>query len=219
MTKGRSLWIIEWCNWLALPRGGPHIQGVQQDVKIGDYISLNCTSLKSKPAANLTFYINGRNVRQFISSKNRSEIHTFQASEMRRVHVSSSLITNEDHDRHVDRESSILSLNFKVKKHHVRDARIEIRCDATIFNIYNRSKLEEIFVKTHEAENLATHNYEYSSKATAASRKYHQTIIIAPFLTTLFVHTMYYTAWTMLCPVDQHTFLSTFLLPSCSSLK
>ena len=47
----------------ALPRGGPHIQGVQQDVQIGDYINLNCTSLKSKPAANLTFFINNRNVR------------------------------------------------------------------------------------------------------------------------------------------------------------
>ena len=47
---------------IALPRGGPHIQGVEQDVKIGDSINLNCTSLKSKPAANLTFYINGKNV-------------------------------------------------------------------------------------------------------------------------------------------------------------
>ena len=47
---------------LALPVGGPHIQGVQQDVKIGEYVNLNCTSLKSKPAANLTFYINGKDV-------------------------------------------------------------------------------------------------------------------------------------------------------------
>ena len=46
----------------AKPRGGPHIQGIEQDLKIGDTINLNCTSLKSKPAANLTFYINGRNV-------------------------------------------------------------------------------------------------------------------------------------------------------------
>ena len=57
---------------IALPRGGPHIQGVEQDVKIGDSINLNCTSLKSKPAANLTFYINGKNV---------SSIHVFQSSE------------------------------------------------------------------------------------------------------------------------------------------
>ena len=49
-------------HFLALPRGGPHIQGVEQDVKVGEYINLNCTSLKSKPAANLTFYINNRNV-------------------------------------------------------------------------------------------------------------------------------------------------------------
>ncbi len=49
----------------ALPPGGPHIQGVQQDVKIGDIVSVNCTSLKSKPAADLTFFINGRNVSNF----------------------------------------------------------------------------------------------------------------------------------------------------------
>ena len=53
----------------ALPRGGPHIQGVQQDVRIGDFINLNCTSLKSKPAANLTFFINNRNVSFIISAK------------------------------------------------------------------------------------------------------------------------------------------------------
>ena len=47
-----------------LPRGGPHIQGYDaiSNVKLGDTIMLNCTSLKSKPAAKLQFYINDRKV-------------------------------------------------------------------------------------------------------------------------------------------------------------
>ena len=59
-------------------------------------------------------------------------------------------------------ESSILELNFKIKKHHVRRGGIEIRCEASIMNGYHsKSKLEEIFVKTHNAEKMNTHNYEY----------------------------------------------------------
>lgn len=49
----------------ALPRGGPHIQGYPNygiSAKIGDTLMLNCTSLKSKPAARLDFYINNRRV-------------------------------------------------------------------------------------------------------------------------------------------------------------
>jgi len=155
-------------NVIALPRGGPHIQGVQQDVRIGDFINLNCTSLKSKPAANLTFFINNRN-----------------ASEMKRgrnFELRQSLIVNEERD--YKSESSILELNFRVKKHHVRNgASIEIRCEASIMNGYHRkSKLAEIFVMDRKAENLATHNYEYSSDGESKSAQYqsfYYVIIIA----------------------------------------
>jgi hypothetical protein len=44
----------------ALPRGGPHIQGYQRVVSLGEDIVLNCTSLKSKPAAKLEFFINNK---------------------------------------------------------------------------------------------------------------------------------------------------------------
>lgn len=49
----------------APPRVGPYIQGYEnylRETKIGDTVSLNCTSLKSKPAAHLEFFINGRKV-------------------------------------------------------------------------------------------------------------------------------------------------------------
>ena len=44
----------------ALPPGGPHIQGHHREVEIGESITINCTSLKSKPAAELNFYINDK---------------------------------------------------------------------------------------------------------------------------------------------------------------
>ena len=44
----------------AVPRGGPHIQGYDTEVSLGDELQLNCTSLKSKPAASLQFFINNK---------------------------------------------------------------------------------------------------------------------------------------------------------------
>jgi hypothetical protein len=54
-------------------------------------------------------------------------------------------------------------MRFKVLLHHVKEARIQIRCEASILNIYKRDRLEEIFVKTHSAENLATPQNDNSS--------------------------------------------------------
>ena len=51
--------------FVVVPRGGPHIQGYDREVKIGDKISLNCTSLKSKPAAKLSFFINKKKVKEY----------------------------------------------------------------------------------------------------------------------------------------------------------
>ena len=48
------------CLLPAVPRGGPHIQGYKTEVSLGDELQLNCTSLKSKPAAKLQFYINNK---------------------------------------------------------------------------------------------------------------------------------------------------------------
>ena len=42
---------------------------------------------------------------------------------------------------------------------------IGIRCEASILTIYRRSRSEDIYVKTHSAENLATPQHEYSSRA------------------------------------------------------
>ena len=70
---------------------------------------------------------------------------------MRKIKLNSALITNEENER--NRESSLLSMQFKIRRHHVKNARIEIRCEAKIFNMFSRTRDKEIFVKTHSAEN------------------------------------------------------------------
>lgn len=46
-----------------LPSQGPSIHGLRRKYRIEDMLRLNCTSGRSKPAANLTWYINSRQVR------------------------------------------------------------------------------------------------------------------------------------------------------------
>ncbi|CAB4059491.1 unnamed protein product [Lepeophtheirus salmonis] len=94
---------------ILIPKGGPHIQGYHEIVEVGDTLILNCTSLKSKPAAQLTFYINNKKIKG------------------RRSHISlrKYVITNEK-DR-PKTETSILSMELKVKRHHVVNSRIHVR--------------------------------------------------------------------------------------------
>ena len=44
---------------LVLPRAAPVIMGGDKEYAPGDFLHLNCTSYESKPAADLTWYING----------------------------------------------------------------------------------------------------------------------------------------------------------------
>ena len=83
--------------------------------------------------------------------KEINNFHIFQATDMRKIKLNSALITNEENER--NRESSLLSMQFKIRRHHVKNARIEIRCEAKIFNMFSRTRDKEIFVKTHSAEN------------------------------------------------------------------
>ena len=85
---------------------------------------------------------------------------------MRKVDLTPALIVNADNDP--QRESSILSMNFKVRKHHVHEGRVGVRCEASILNIYQRGRDKEIFVRTghnsHAEKNTST-NHQFHSLA------------------------------------------------------
>lgn len=48
--------------YTALPDEGPRISGGRPRYQIGDKVSLNCSSGRSKPAAHLVWFINGEQV-------------------------------------------------------------------------------------------------------------------------------------------------------------
>ncbi|XP_076339233.1 uncharacterized protein LOC143240532 [Tachypleus tridentatus] len=105
----------------ALPSEAPKISGKKGKYSIGDTVSVNCTSAKSRPAANLRWYINDEQV--------GPEYET-----------SHSAILNAD-----GLESSSLSLRFVVREHHFINRNMRLRCSATIPRVYTMSD-EELVV-------------------------------------------------------------------------
>lgn len=56
-----------------VPDLDPVIEGVKRKYKVGDRLSANCTSGKSNPPANLTWFING----QLVSCMSMYSLSTF----------------------------------------------------------------------------------------------------------------------------------------------
>lgn len=104
-----------------LPTDGPKITGGQSKYRIGDTVSVNCTSSKSKPAATLRWYINDE-----------------QATPENELEHSTTL--------HADGlETSSLTLRFVVSEPHFRSGNMKLKCTATISRIYTMSNEELVF--------------------------------------------------------------------------
>ncbi|GLG99573.1 uncharacterized protein GBIM_06009, partial [Gryllus bimaculatus] len=50
----------------ALPREAPYIEGVASAYSLGEWVTANCTSDKSSPPAQLSWYINGAKAEQWL---------------------------------------------------------------------------------------------------------------------------------------------------------
>ncbi|XP_076348257.1 uncharacterized protein LOC143245889 [Tachypleus tridentatus] len=109
----------------ALPTEAPKITGKNGKYRIGDTVSVNCTSAKSKPAAILLWYINEVPV-------GSAEYETFHSTTL-----------------HADGlESSSLSLRFVAREFHFIKGNMRLRCSATIPKVYTMSD-EELVVGGH----------------------------------------------------------------------
>ncbi|XP_054167088.1 endothelial cell-selective adhesion molecule-like [Oppia nitens] len=98
-----------------LPSQGPSITGIQSKYKLGQIVSLNCTSAKSKPSASLKWYINDQEI--------GSEYETIYSTTL-----------------HSDGlETSSLSLKFIANEKHFKNANIRFKCMATISRMYTMS--------------------------------------------------------------------------------
>ncbi|KAG8199248.1 hypothetical protein JTE90_003675 [Oedothorax gibbosus] len=124
---------------LVLPTEGPRITGGLARYRVGDIVSVNCTSSSSKPAATLNWYINDRLVSEKIDS-------SYQTQESR-VQEQSGL------------ESSSLSLRFVASEHHFHSGNMKLKCTATISRVYTMSNEELVFRQQnsglHITENMS----------------------------------------------------------------
>ncbi|XP_023721389.1 uncharacterized protein LOC111872078, partial [Cryptotermes secundus] len=98
------------------PRGRPVISGIRHRYRADEILHGNCSSSWSKPAAKLTWFVNGNP-----------------------PPTSNLVIYPVIRERDGERESSYLGLKMVVKPHHFSNGRLKIRCSATIHDIYYQS--------------------------------------------------------------------------------
>ncbi|XP_017772957.1 PREDICTED: cell adhesion molecule 2-like [Nicrophorus vespilloides] len=106
---------------VALPEEEPRIAGGRNRYQVGDTVRVNCTSGRSKPAAQLNWFINGENADQsFLKGP-----ETF--------------VTGRE-----GLETSVLGLEFVVKPKHFKQGDMKLKCLATIATVYWRSNEESV---------------------------------------------------------------------------
>ncbi|CAO1350406.1 unnamed protein product [Diamesa hyperborea] len=106
---------------VALPDDGPRITGGKARYQIGDPVRLNCTSARSKPAAHLTWFING-------DPADSSLIRHYDT-----------LVTGRE-----GLETTVLGLEFRVRQRHYKKGDMKLKCLATIDSIYWKSNEESV---------------------------------------------------------------------------
>ncbi|UYV64147.1 hypothetical protein LAZ67_2006733 [Cordylochernes scorpioides] len=103
-----------------LPTEGPKITGGQTEYQIGDQVSVNCTSAKSKPASTLRWYINDKLAGAEYETEYSTTLHSDGL------------------------ETSSLELRFVVTTRHLQDGNMRLRCTATISQVYTMSNEERV---------------------------------------------------------------------------
>ncbi|XP_012253691.2 uncharacterized protein LOC105684678 [Athalia rosae] len=104
-------------NVVELPIHRPSIHGMKRKYRVGDILRGNCTSDGSKPAANLTWFINGRQPLN---------------SHIRYYNPQDSNIAGEHQD-------SAIGLQFLITPDHFAGGKLKVRCSASIYDVYWQS--------------------------------------------------------------------------------
>ncbi|GLV31275.1 beaten path IIIc [Carabus blaptoides fortunei] len=106
---------------VALPEDGPKITGGKPRYQIGDTVRVNCTSGRSKPAAQLSWYING------------------DPADPNFLYGPDKIITGRE-----GLETAVLGLKFRVMPQHFKRGDMKLKCLATIATVYWRSNEESV---------------------------------------------------------------------------
>ncbi|KAJ8913961.1 hypothetical protein NQ315_015199 [Exocentrus adspersus] len=105
----------------ALPEEGPKISGGRPRYQVGDPVKVNCTSGRSKPAAQLNWMING------------------EPADPTFLRGPETIVTGRE-----GLETSILGLEFRVKPKHFKRGNMKLKCLATIATLYLVSNEESV---------------------------------------------------------------------------
>lgn len=103
-------------NVVELPEEDPIVIGMQRKYKVGDSVKVTCTSGRSYPPTNLTWFINNR-------PPHDAHVRTITP-----------LDTNES-----ETQFTQTTLQFLVTKEHFAHGKLKIRCTASIYAIYWQS--------------------------------------------------------------------------------
>lgn len=124
----------------ALPEEGPRISGGRPRYQPGDKVSVNCTSGRSKPAAQLKWLING------------------EPADPKYLRGPETIITGRE-----GLETSVLGLEFTVSHNHFKSGNMKLKCLATIATLYLVSNEESV-----ESERQKANVNVMESRGTAA---------------------------------------------------
>ncbi|XP_058817963.1 uncharacterized protein LOC131681264 [Topomyia yanbarensis] len=113
-----------------IPTSKPHITGLKPYYRVGDLLAGNCTSHNSKPAANLTWFVNSNEV----NPKQTVPYHIWKNSE-------------------TGLETSTLGLFFHMTHHYVGRGKLKFTCVARIHNVYEQRT--ERYVEDERPNTLA----------------------------------------------------------------
>ncbi|KAI9586043.1 hypothetical protein GQX74_001890 [Glossina fuscipes] len=107
---------------VSLPdQGPPKISGGRPRYQIGDWVRINCTAGRSKPAVQLSWFING------------------EVAEPQYLRKYNTILSGRE-----GLETSVLGLQFRVEQHHFRNGDMKLKCVASLSTFYWRSNEESV---------------------------------------------------------------------------
>ncbi|KAG7165540.1 putative CD80-like C2-set immunoglobulin domain-containing protein 4, partial [Homarus americanus] len=145
-----------------LPESAPVLEGASSSYQLGERVVVNCTSLYSKPAATLQWYINNQlvtevgSLRKYPPQKERDGL-----------------------------ETAVLGLTFITSRSHFPRGEMRLKCVAKIATVYFQSQetsvIETGFLPQTQAEERRhnDHFYFLGSSSTAASAGWSLLILVA----------------------------------------
>ncbi|XP_041631857.1 uncharacterized protein beat-IIIc isoform X2 [Drosophila kikkawai] len=107
---------------VSLPdQGPPKISGGRPRYQIGDYVRINCTAGRSKPAVELSWKVNEEPV------------------DPQTLRKYDTIVSGRD-----GLETSVLGLQFRVEQRHFRNGDMKLKCIASLSTLYWRSNEESV---------------------------------------------------------------------------